>query len=147
MAFFSKRTKATKVRDLSELETMVASGKPVLIDFMQVNCAPCRTMDGIVNELADEYGDSAHVVKVDVTKVPGAAQAFQVRSTPTFVLLAKAAPKRSRKAARKGTANRPNSRKRGRQVRVGPRWRTTGLVKKDQLQRVLESNGARRADA
>ena len=142
MALFSKRTKATKVHDLSELQSMVASGKPVLVDFMQVNCAPCRTMDGIVNELAQEYGDSAHVVKVDVTKVPGAAQAFQVRSTPTFVLLAKAPPKRSKKASRKAR-NRPNSRKRA--SRVGPRWRTSGLVKKDQLQRVLESNGARRS--
>ena len=144
MAMFSKRTKAAKIRDLNELKPMLASGKPVLIDFMQVNCAPCRTMDGIVNELANEYGDTAHVVKVDVTKVPGAAQAFQVRSTPTFVLLSNTPKKRSKKSARKGRANRPNSRKHAQQSRLAPRWRSTGLVKKDQLQRVLESNGAAR---
>jgi thioredoxin 1 len=143
MALFSKRHKARKIHDLDELKPMIASGKPVLIDFMQINCGPCRTMDGIVNELASEYGESAHVVKVDVTKVPGAAQAFGVRSTPTFVLLGSAPKKRSRKSAKKGRSNRPNSSKQG--GRITPRWRTQGLVRKDQLQRVLESNGARPA--
>jgi thioredoxin 1 len=140
---FSKRHKARKIHDLDELKPMVASGKPVLIDFMQVNCGPCRTMDGIVNEIANEFGDTAHVVKIDVTKVPGAAQAFGVRSTPTFVLLGSAPKKRSRKSARKGRSNRPNSS--AQSGRITPRWRTQGLVKKDQLQRVLESNGASRA--
>jgi len=145
MALFSKRNKAVKIRHLDELKPLVASGKPVLIDFMQINCAPCRTMDGIVNELANEYGDSAHVVKVDVTKVPGAAQAFQVRSTPTFVVLSNRPKKQSRKQTKKGRANRPNSKKqRTTTGRITPTWRTTGLVKKDQLQRVLESNGAAR---
>ena len=96
-------------------------------------------MDGIVNELAAEYGESAHIVKVDVTKVSGAAQTFGVRSTPTFVLVGKAAPKMSKKAARRG--RQPKTPK----GQVGARWRTVGLVKKDQLQRVLESNGATRA--
>ena len=118
---------------------MIASGKPVLIDFMQVNCGPCRVMDGIVNELARDYGESAHVVKVDVTKVPGAAQAFGVRSTPTFVLLSDAPKKTSKKSAAKAARKPPSAR--GRKS-LTPRWRTTGLVKKDQLAKVLESSGA-----
>ena len=136
---FKRRAKAQKIHDLNELKPMIASGKPVLIDFMQVNCAPCRVMDGIVNELAAEYGDSAHVVKVDVTKVAGAAQVFGVRSTPTFVLVGKPQPKSSRKAERKGRAKKTKG------SNVSARWRSTGLVKKDQLQRVLESNGASRS--
>ncbi|MDH3500170.1 MAG: thioredoxin family protein [Acidimicrobiia bacterium] len=125
---------------LEELKPMIESGRPVLLDFMQVNCGPCRVMDGIVNELAEEYGESAHIVKVDVTKVAGAAQAFQVRSTPTFVLLSDAPQKTSKKSAKRGTQNRPK----GRKGQLTPRWRTTGLVKKDQLTRLLETNGAER---
>ena len=136
MAIFRKRAKPTKLQDLSELESMVASGKPVLIDFMQVNCAPCKVMDGIVNELAEEFEGEAHIVKVDVTKVAGAAQLFAVRSTPTFVLIGTAREKTSKKARRNG---KPEGEK-----RVGQRWRATGLVKKDQLARVLQSNGASR---
>jgi len=138
MALFNKKTKPTKLDSLDDLEPMLASGKPVLLDLMQQNCGPCRIMDGIVNELAGEYGESAHIVKVDVTKVPGAAATFGVRSTPTFVLLGTATKKVSKKAQRKGKAANPDPDK------ITPRWRHSGLVKKDQLSRVLESNGANR---
>ena len=143
MGLFSRRQKATKIHSLEELKPLIASGKPVLLDFMQVSCGPCQVMDGIVNELAEEYSDSAHVVKVDVMKVAGAAQVFNVRSTPTFVLLGNASKKMSKKA-RHRAAQKPQAKP---STRVQPRWRTTGLVRKDQLQRVLESNGAKPASS
>ena len=142
MGLFSKRAKATKIHSLDELKPMIASGKPVLLDFMQLSCGPCQVMDGIVNELAEEYSDSAHIVKVDVMKVPGAAQTLNVRSTPTFVLIGKTPPKTSKKARRRAAQGKAH--KTG--GRIQPRWRTTGLVRKDQLQRVLESNGAARSE-
>jgi hypothetical protein len=43
--------------------------------------------------------------------------------------------KKKRQAARPGESNAKP---------IGQRWRTTGLVKKDQLVRLLESNGAHR---
>jgi thioredoxin 1 len=138
MGIFSKKTKPTKLESLDDLGPMLESGKPVLLDLMQTNCQPCRVMDGIVNELAVEYGETAHIVKVDVTKVPGAAAAFAVRSTPTFVLLGSAPKKVSKKAQRKGKSPKASG-------TISPRWRQAGLVKKDQLTRVLESNGASRA--
>jgi thiol-disulfide isomerase/thioredoxin len=95
-------------------------------------------MDGIVNELAEEYEGGAHIVKVDVGKVPGAVQTFKIRSTPTFVVLG-----RSQKTSKKKRKQQdPESEK----AKMTPRWRTSGLVPKDQMQRVLESNGARRAE-
>lgn len=138
MAVFKKRPKPTKLQHLNELDPLVASGRPVLLDFMQINCGPCKVMDGIVNELAEEYHESAHIVKVDVTRVAGAAQMFGVRSTPTFVLLGAAPQKRSKKARRHGGSATDDGKS------VGQRWRASGLVRKDQLVRVLESNGASR---
>ncbi len=138
MSLFNRKQKAVKIHSLAELEPMIESGRPVLLDFFQVGCGPCQVMDGIVNELAREYGDSAHIVKVDVTKVAGAAQMFKVRSTPTFVLIGRAPVKRNKKQRRAGDAGET------REPRVGQRWRTQGMVKKDQLQRVLEGNGAER---
>ncbi len=135
MAIFRKRTKPVQLRSLDELEPLVASGQPVLLDFFQFNCAPCKVMDGIVNELADEYAGSAHVVKVNVQQVPAAIQEFKIRSTPTFVLLGALPAKRSKKAS-------PAPERQG---RVTTRWRGSGLVKKDFLMRQLESNGAARA--
>ena len=127
---FKKRTKPIKLESPQQLDELMASGKPVFLDFWQTNCQPCRTMDGIVNELADEYKDSAHVVKVDVRSAPALAQRYRVMSTPTFVVLG--APKKKSKKSRKQNG--------------GPteRWRASGLVKKDQLQHALERNGAER---
>ena len=141
MAMFNRKPKPTKITRLDDLEPMIQSGKPVLLDFFQVGCGPCQVMDGIMNELAREYADSAHIVKVDVGRVPGAVQAFKVRSTPTFVLIGRAPEKTSKKAAKR--AQQRGQQRSGRTV--GQRWRASGLVKKDQLQRLLESNGAVRA--
>jgi len=138
---FKRKTKARKINSLDELQPMVASGRPVLIDFFQVGCAPCQVMDGIVNELAREYGESAHIVKVDIGRVAGAAQAYKIRSTPTTVVIARSPKKTSRKARNKAQGT-----KKQQASRPTQRFRTSGLVKKDQLARVLESNGARRVN-
>lgn len=134
---FRRRTKATHLDDLSQLEELAADGKPVLIDFFQVNCRSCRIMDGIVDELADEYRESAHVVKVDLGRVAGAVEAFTIRSTPTFVILG-TSMKRPSKKARKRAGGSPGPGPRA----VSPRWRASGLIKKDDLGRALQSNGA-----
>jgi thioredoxin 1 len=128
--FFRKRIKAAPIESIEQLEELAATGRPVLIDFMQFGCAPCKVMDGIVDELAEEFADSAHVVKINVANVPGAAQAFGVKSTPTFLVLA-ASPKAKKKARANGD-----------DAKVTQRWRATGLIKKDALRKVLESNGA-----
>jgi thiol-disulfide isomerase/thioredoxin len=135
---FKKQPKAIKVSTMREIDELASSGKPVLVDFYQTGCAPCQVMDGIMNELSREYGESAHVVKADITRMPDAAQRFKVRSTPTMVLLASAAPKKSRKS-RNG-----QSRPAGGVRPVTQRWRGQGLVQKDFLSRMLESNGAQK---
>jgi len=133
---FRKRLKPAQITRLDEIDALAAEGKPVLIDFFQVNCQPCRIMDGIVNELADEYAGAAHIVKVDVTRVRGAAETYGVRSTPTFVLLARSQKKPSKKARRKAGGGPAPS------AAPSPRWRASGLVRKDIISRALESNGA-----
>ena len=128
---FKRRPKAIKLQSLEELDDLADSGKPVFLDFWQTGCQPCRVMDGIVDELAGEFDGSAHVVKVDVRSVPGAAEKFRIRSTPTFVVLAKPSAKK-KKQQQKHAGSRP----------MQERWRASGLVKKDQLQQVLTRNGA-----
>ncbi len=137
---FAKRPRAAKVTSLAEIDQLARTGKPVLVDFYQVGCAPCQVMDGIMNELAREYGSSAHVVKADVTRMPDAIARYKIRATPTMVLLGSGTPKASKRSKQRssgGQGGRP----------LPPRWRGQGLVPKDQLARMLESNGARRVDA
>ncbi len=120
MALFKKRPKPVSLESYQHLQELVDSGKPVLVDFFQHGCGPCQVMDGIVNELAEEFNESAIVVKANVRNVPEALETFKVRSTPTFVLLTK-----------KPEAN-----------KLTQRWRASGLVKKDVLTKSLISAGA-----
>jgi len=138
---FKKKPKARKIMSMREIDELAASGKPVLVDFYQVGCAPCQVMDGIMNELSREYGSSAHVVKADIARVPDAMEKFKIRSTPTMVLLATAPPKKSKKSRNRQTGTPGGKRP------VIQRWRASGLVQKDQLSRLLESNGARKLNA
>ena len=120
MALFKKRPKPVSLESYQHLQELVDSGKPVLVDFFQHGCGPCQVMDGIVNELAEEFNESAIVVKANVVNVPEALETFKVRSTPTFVLLTK----------------KPEASK------LTQRWRASGLVKKDVLTKSLISAGA-----
>jgi len=132
---FKRRQKAVQAGSLAQIDEMVASGKPVLIDFFQFGCPPCKVMDGIVDEIADEFGPNAHVIKANVANLPDAVQHFKIRSTPTFVLVST--------SERQKKKNRTNSN----QAVATQRWRASGLVKKDQLRRVLEREGAQPIDA
>lgn len=118
MAIFRKRVKPIKLDSLDQLMELTRSGLPVFVDFWQADCRPCRTMDGIVNELAEEYAERAVVVKANAADAPDAFRKFNVRSTPTFLVL--------------NGSDDPDSRA------IHQRYRGTGLVKKDVLVKNLD---------
>ena len=120
MGLFKKRPKPVNLESFGHLTELVESGKPVFIDFYQNGCGPCQVMDGIVNELAEDFQENAIVVKANVANVPEASQRFKIRSTPTFLVLTKT-----------DKAN-----------QLTQRYRASGLVKKDILTKSLISAGA-----
>ena len=119
MGMFKRRHKATQINSSAELEQLLSAGKPVLVDFMKHNCGPCQVMDGIVNEVSEEFEEDAIVVKANLDRVPELFGKFKVKSTPTFVLLTP-----------QGNG-------------LHQRWRHSGLVKKDvmvnNVQRAVEA--------
>jgi len=114
----NKREKARQIGSFDQLQDLAEYGKPILVDFYQFGCAPCKVMDGIVDEIADEVPEVT-VVKVNVGTAPWAISEFNIRSTPTFMVLAPP----TEQAAAKGI--------------LRSRWRASGLVKKDALKEVL----------
>lgn len=106
---FRRRFKAPQVQSLDEFAALTKHARPLLVDFYKHGCQPCRVMDGIVDEIAEEFEDRANVVKVNLEAVPDLFYKFKVKSTPTFILV--------------------NPKPEG----LHQRWRHSGLVKKDAL--------------
>ena len=67
-------------------DEVLKSDKPVLLDFFAVWCGPCKMVSPIIDEIANERND-IKVGKIDVDQNMELAQAYQVASIPTLIVI------------------------------------------------------------
>ena len=77
--------------DTFETEVINADGI-VLVDFGAEWCQPCKQLDPIVDELADEWQDSVKVGKVDIDANINTAMKYGVMGVPTLILFKEGVP-------------------------------------------------------
>ena len=68
-------------------EEVMHSDKPVLIDFWASWCGPCKMMSPVIDEIAEEMGDSIKVCKINIDEEQNLAVKYNVMSIPTFIVL------------------------------------------------------------
>ena len=70
----------------TDFDTKVLKAKhPVLVDFWAEWCGPCRNLGPILDEVAEELGGDAKIVKVNVDENPELAQKYGIRGIPTMI--------------------------------------------------------------
>ena len=75
-----------EVSDSSFEKDVLGSSKPVLVDFWAQWCTPCRMLAPTVEAVAQQYSQSANVVKLNVDDNPSTAQRYGIKGIPTLIL-------------------------------------------------------------
>jgi thioredoxin 1 len=74
--------------DDSNLDQSVKNaGLPVFIDLWAEWCMPCKKVEPVIKDLANEYAGKVVFSKLNIDENPKTAERFQIMSIPMFLIL------------------------------------------------------------
>lgn len=79
-------SKPIQFTDANFQSEVLESDQPVLVDFWAAWCGPCRAVGPTIAELAEQYGDTVKVGKLNIDENPQAPSGFNIHSIPAVLL-------------------------------------------------------------
>ena len=77
---------AIELTDATFDEMVHNSDAPVLVDFWAPWCGPCKMITPIIEEIAEHYGETAKICKLNTDDARDSAVEFGINAIPTIIL-------------------------------------------------------------
>jgi thioredoxin 1 len=79
-------TEVNYVKENTFQNEVLNADQPVLVDFTAGWCQPCKMIDPIVGQLAQDWDGKVKVVKLDADENPSILTRYGVLGIPTLIL-------------------------------------------------------------
>ncbi len=73
-----------EVTDATFADEVLASEKPIMVDFWAEWCGPCRAVSPILDKIAEENVEKLSIVKLNVDDNPETAMKYGITSIPAM---------------------------------------------------------------
>mgnify|MGYP001331191147 CR=1 FL=1 len=77
---------------MRNLNEVILSDLPTLVQFSAEWCDPCKSMTPIVENIKKKVEDKATVLKIDVDENKDLTDQFRIQTVPTFIIFKQGQP-------------------------------------------------------